>query len=186
MNHCNLSFKAVEWIDGELLGDGCVYSRSTHSANFVYKSKHLEYIEYVSKTLSSFGILQTGKINKMRGVNAYAYTSLYYPELLPIRMHWYPEGKKVVPRDIKLTPLTCRQWYIGDGCLRKTGCIILATYGFLVEDVKFLVNQLQELGFLAIRQPSTNVIRIANCSTKDFLRYVGASPVECYKYKWDI
>ncbi|GAJ16322.1 unnamed protein product, partial [marine sediment metagenome] len=31
-NHCNLSPKAIEWINGELLGDGCLSSQSKYSA----------------------------------------------------------------------------------------------------------------------------------------------------------
>ena len=184
----DLTKDAINWINGELLGDGCVYSRSSYTASFIYKSKHLEYIEYVAKTLLSFGILQSGRILKMRSGNAYAYHSLDIPTLLPFRKKWYPEGKKLVPKDIVLTPLTCRQWYIGDGCLRKLPnmCIILATYGFSIDDVNFLVNQLWELGFLATRQPNCNVIRIAKCSTKDFLNYIGECPVKCYQYKWDV
>lgn len=191
-NHCNLVQKAVDWIYGELLGDGCLQSHSPFSANFQYGSKHLEYIKYVSKTLQSFGIEQSGKIrekyDKKWNSYAYQYASLSYVELLPIRKQWYPEGKKIVPKDIELTPLTCRQWVIGDGSLKhekkRRPHIILATYGFVIEDVKWLVGQLIKLGFKATRQPNNNSIRISQYSTKDFLDYIGKCPVECYQYKW--
>ena len=63
-NHCNLSQKAKEWIDGELLGDGHFALSSPYSAKFRYGSKYLEYINYVSDTLKSFGIEQSGKIGE--------------------------------------------------------------------------------------------------------------------------
>ena len=38
-NHCNLSQEAIEWINGELLGDGHIRSQSPYSANITYTSK---------------------------------------------------------------------------------------------------------------------------------------------------
>lgn len=192
VNHCKLSQKAIDWINGELLGDGSIQLNSKYSASFWYSSKYLEYIEYVRDALNSFGIEQAGKIYKRHhkdyGNYSYHYASRAYVELLPIRKQWYPKGKKIIPRNIELTPSTVRQWHIGDGCLMhreyRRPFIILCTYGFLVSDVKWLVEQFKKLGFLTKRQPSTNVIRVTSYSTKKFLKYIGNCPVNCYKYKW--
>ena len=200
VNYCSLTQKAIEWLNGELLGDGSLCSDSEYSARFSYSSKYKEYIEYVSKTLDSFSIKQSGKIFERATIQikgkkfkkpaiTYQYHSLSYEELLPIRQKWYPEGKKIVPKDIKLTPLTIRQWYIGDGCLHHhkniEPSINLATCGFTMEDIEFLVSKLRELGFKAVRHPSRNTIHISPCSVKDFLDYIGKCPVECYQYKWN-
>jgi len=197
-NHCNLSIEAIHWLSGELLGDGSLRKISCHSALFHYGSQYKEYAEYVRDTLKSFGIEQAGKINKhkhkkFKTIN-YQYASLAYPELLTIHKKWYPKGKKIVPRDIVLTPLVLRQWYIGDGSLVKPKkgkpSIILCTCGFTVYDVNWLMKQLRHLGYWAIRQKSINTIRISSChsnkTVNDFLNYIGECPVECYKYKWDI
>lgn len=97
-NHCNLSKVAIEWISGELLGDGYLYSQSPQSANFLYGSKYLEYINYISNILKSFGVERVGKINKTiyRDLKCcvYRYASRQYEELLSVRKKWYPEGKK--------------------------------------------------------------------------------------------
>ena len=194
-NHCNLNSKVKEFLSGELLGDGSLNNRSSYSSCFEYGSKHKEYINYISNALKSFGIKQVGHIHKvihpkMNNCISYHYASRQYVELLPIRKHWYPEGKKIVPRDIKLTPLVCRQWYIGDGCLvhpkKGKSYIYLCTNGFTVEDVEFLIEKLNKLGFKATRQPSSNNIYISSCSVKDFLKYIGKCLVECYKYKWEV
>ncbi len=191
MNHCNLSFEAVEWINGELLGDGSLESPHLTSANFSHTSKYLEYAKYVSTTLASFGVQQSGKLRERytEGVKGhiYRYRSLAYVELLPHRMLWYPEGKKVVPKQVQLTPLTCKQWYIGDGYLQRGEAgsgIVLSTQGFPENDVKWLVTQLIKLGFSAARQPSINTIRIYTRSVRNFLEFIGECPVVCYKYKW--
>ena len=194
MNHCNLTFETLNWINGELLGDGSLESPHLTSASFSYTSKYLEYARYVSTTLASFGVQQSGKLRehytKGTSGHAYRYRSHAYIELLPYRVLWYPEGKKVVPRYIQLTPLTCRQWYIGDGCLLHTPAssprIVISTQGFPKEDVEWLVAQLWEIGIIATRRPSSNTIGISIHSTPYFLKYMGECPVKCYQYKWNV
>ena len=190
-NHCDLTKEATNWINGELLGDGCVRSLSPYSALFVYSSKYPEYINYIAKTLESFGIKQTGKIcrrvNKQWGNIVYDYRSCSYVELLSIRKKWYPRGKKIVPKDIKLTSLTVKQWYIGDGSLEGSGnrrkSIILSSEGFTTKDNQWLIKRLKELGFKA-KYRASNKIALSSYSTKDFLNYIGKCPVKCYQYKW--
>lgn len=189
MNHCNLTFEATEWLNGELLGDGSLTIPSLGSACFSYSSTYLEYAQYVSSTLKSFGIEQVGKILKYTyKYTFYRYTSRAYSELFLLCYMWYPKGKKIVPKFIKLSPVTCRQWYIGDRCLQHTQAgsprIVISTQSFLKKDVEWLVKQLWEIGILATRQPVKNVISVSTYSTKDFLDYIGECPVECYKYKW--
>jgi len=194
-NHCQLSKKAIEWIEGELWGDGCLQSRSKYSAFFSYGSKYWEYINYIADTLKSFGIRQTGKIckrwihnNNTLFPNEFFYVSKCYAELKPIYDRWYPNGKKIVPRDLELTPLTLRQEFIGDGSLihskKQNPYIILATYSFPIEDVRRLVKELNKLGFKATRQPHDNSICISTYSTPDFLNYIGKCPCSVYDYKW--
>lgn len=191
-NHCDLSLEAIEWINGELLGDGCLRSQSKYSANITYTSKYPEYLKYVRDTLNSFGIEQAGKIVEEYSKNfdcyTYHYNSRCYAELYSIYKQWYPEGKKIIPRDIEITPLTLRQHYIGDGTLRhqenRNPFIKLCTYGFPIIDVKYFLKKLTKLGIKATIN-ARNAIRISSCSTKDFLDYIGECPVKCYKYKWE-
>jgi len=191
VNHCNLSQKAIEWINGELLGDGCLQPTSLYSAGFRYSSKYKEYINYISDTLKSFGIERSGRIikyyNKRQDTYCYKYNSRSYKELMPIYKEWYPEGKKIIPKNIKLNPITLRQHYIGDGSLiHQNGNmrIILCTCGFSILDVNWFVEKLNNLGFRAMRQPSRNIIHISTYSVIDFLNYIGECPVNCYKYKF--
>lgn len=192
-NHCQLSQEAINWINGELLGDGHLYSHSIYSAGFSYGSKYYEYIKYVLDKLNFFGIEKVGKIRKEYHEEfnsfSYSYQSRSYVELLPIRKKWYPNGKKIVPKDIKLLPSTIRQWYIGDGSLihPKKGrpYILLCTKGFIVSDVKFLIKKLIELKFKATRELFQNRIHISTFSTEQFLKYIGNCPVKCYQYKFN-
>ena len=189
----NLTKYAIDWINGELLGDASIELAGPAKARFRYCSQYVEYINYVCDTLQSFGIIQTGKIyERIQGAHhSYSYCSHSYTELFACLHAWYPNGKKVVPRCITLSPITCRQWYIGDGCLvtrqhvRRKAFIELYTNAFPILDVDWLVEQLWEIGILATRKPTRNVIHISSVSVSDFLNYITGSPVECYRYKWD-
>lgn len=92
--------------------------------------------------------------------------------------------KKVVPRDIKLTPITCRQWFIGDGNnnICNGGGILLCTLSFLYSDIEFLKTKLEVLGFKITIKNKNLFMKVKVART--FLKYIGECPVECYKYKW--
>lgn len=194
-NHCDLSEEAIEWLNGELLGDGGLQSQSSYSAKFHYSSKYIEYCNYISNTLNSFGIKQSGKIrkeyHKKMNCYTYKYSSLSYVELLSLYRKWYSNGKRIVSKDLELAPNTLRQWYIGDGFLknrmRKQGRphIVLYTDGFSISDVQWLIKKLIDLGFKVTRWLSRNVICISVHSTERFFDYIGNCPVSCYQYKFD-
>ncbi len=190
-NHFSLTNKAKEFIYGELLGDMCVQSRHIYSANISYGSKYIEYIEWLSDTLNSFGIEQCGEIYhyKPKNINAivHCYKSKRYVELKDIETMFYPNGKKIIP-DIDFTPLVLRQWYIGDGSLinpkNRSPKIILSTCGFTKEDVLEAIDKLIGIGLKSNYWPASNTIYIPVSSTPDFLEYIGSCPVDCYQYKW--
>ena len=79
--------------------------------------------------------------------------SLNYAELVAERLRWYPQGVKVVPRDLRLTPTVLLHWFCGDGRGGdRKGTLGFCADGFTLEDVDFLVTRLQEdLGITALR-----------------------------------
>jgi hypothetical protein len=62
---------------------------------------------------------------------------------------WYPNRKKEIPEDLKLTPLICAIWFCDDGCIsiRKNSLALkLSTHGFTKNEVEKLALLLcQEL-----------------------------------------
>lgn len=71
------------------------------------------------------------------------------PELTKLRYKWYPDGKKIIPKDLELTPLTIATWFADDGhacCKPCRHYIKFATHGFTYEEVDFLKNQLMIFG----------------------------------------
>lgn len=205
-NHVILTGKALEFLIGELLGDGHLDSLGKFSACFMRGSSRKNYLEWVSRQLALFGIGQSGKILKQilkfpgreKDYICFHYSSKRYVELKPLHSKWYRKARKdekgntsrqrrwvkVVPRNLELTPLTCLMWYLGDGCVNSRS-VNLNTLGFSVLEVDFLRDLLGKLGFETTRFKS-KIIHILTKSAKDFLNYIGECPVKCYKYKWQL
>ena len=201
-NYSNIPKEGLEFIYGDMLGDGCIVKKSPYSAYIAYGCKHKKYIEWMSKKLKKFSIEQAGKIIKRKSNNSvvYHYQSKSYPELLKLYNKWYikyqgsnPKRKtfKIIPEDVELTPLVCRQWYIGDGSLPKvknrSQYIILATNAFRKKDLKLLRDKLKEININTYLHKD-NRIGITTESTPIFLNYIESPPKEIEKYfgyKWE-
>jgi hypothetical protein len=187
----NLPKEAKEFINGELLGDGSINQRSIYSACYSHGSKYKEYLEWLISKFQSWGI----KCMRIRKKECENYTGYYfathdYPIFIEFRKRFYPNGKKIIPKNMDLSPITLRQFYIGDGGLikNKSGkfSIKLYTYGFSIKDVLFLMIKLKELDIETTRQKS-NIINIGVKSAPKFLNYIGECPEEIkdiYGYKW--
>jgi len=189
-----LNIDALEFINGELLGDGhLTYHSNRAGSQYMCSSKYREYLEWLSDKFNSFGIEQSGKIRFIQNKfgTAWNYSSKSYVDLKDIRLKWYPNGKKRIPKDLELTPTTMRQWFIGDGNLYyiagKYPITRFATYGYPQEDVELLVRKINDLGIKCSRYPSDNCIGISRGYIGQFYNYMAKCPdeiKEVYHYKW--
>ena len=199
-NHVLLSEEAIEFLDGDMLGDGSV-ERFGSSGRVCLSSKYREYATWYGERLSEFGIEQSGVIAERKSSSVigdrkiistgYRYKSRKYFELKQYSDRFYPGGaEKGVPRDIRITPLSLKMWYVGDGTLApfsKSSQIVLCTDAFSKEDIFFLIDKLQDIGFSARYYACRNRIRINSSSVQDFLDYIGKPTgiiEQCYGYKW--
>jgi len=185
--------ESTDFINGELLGDGCILQFSKYTSNYLRSSKYKEYCEWLILEFNKFGI-ETGKIYKRKHALkdkiyfSYSFMTRPYEKLLEFRNIWYLNGKKMVPKDIELTPLTCRQWYIGDGSLhQKKKYIRLAVYGYSFNDIDLLVRKLKDINITSHYLDSKEII-IGRKDSIKFLKYIGKCPEEInniYNYKWN-
>ena len=63
-NHVLLSKLALEFLTGELLGDGHLDHQNKWSSAYFHSSKYKSYLIWLSKKLTDFGIEQVGKIRR--------------------------------------------------------------------------------------------------------------------------
>jgi hypothetical protein len=182
IKHFDFFDNQKEIFDGIILSDGHISETSNISCRFTCGFKYKQTLERIKQDLFC---LEFSNILYVEKTLCYYLKSHSYAELLEQRKRWYPNGVKIVPRDIILTPNLCYWWYIGDGSNIKYG-LQLSTESFSEDDVLFLVDKLNQLSFKCTRTPSNNRIRISSKSKYDFLNYISDN-IEIqneYLYKW--
>jgi len=145
-------------LNGHLLGDGNlskVKNKGNSTFTVVRCAEDIEYLEWTAK---HFNIFSSDNMMYDRSyfdtrTNKIYYTYSFHTRQLPVFTKyyhkWYPEGKKIVPSNLILTPLTIAVWFADDGNIRNdsSGAITIkfSTQGFIRTDVEFLHSQLVNL-----------------------------------------
>jgi hypothetical protein len=184
----------IEAVDGFLLGDGGI-NRDKRSkmetARLHCGLEHEEFCRYLIKPFEAYNpTVSKFKDKAMKqGFQWQGYTK-FHPDIYKQRQRWYPgDGKKQVPYDVRLTPLSVMLWYLGDGSLmdiKGAVTLRLSTDGFLSEGVERLVNGLNDLGIKCVRNKA-NRIYVNAKGIPAFFDLIGrVSPVKCYDYKFKL
>lgn len=191
-----------EVLYGALLGDGSLVTHK-HGTNsyFCYLSKSKQHVEYVMNYFNNYltkaGVLESDYTDKRTN-------KIYHRSSAKTRSNevftqekyrWYLDGKKIIPNDLVLTPLTCLIWYIGDGCIshgNRTQNIKLATQCFTKEEQEnILIPQLKDFEASLMKADISKngeqqyFIYIPKRKIKKFLEYIGPCPFLDYEYKWN-
>lgn len=214
INHFDYNSRIQEYLDGLLLGDGCLSSITGHERNIspvyiqTFATRYKEWAEQIQRDFKVLGITSSihaydsnNGIKQIEGRKFIAPTislaTLHYYEFNLARRRWYLNGNKTLPSDLILTPLVILNWYLGDGCLyhHKAGNyrIILATQCFTDNELDYLCSQLKwQTGIVSIcrehainTKGNTLVINRRQDITK-FLNYInGLNIPSCFQYKFD-
>lgn len=196
----------IDLFNGHLLGDGSIFVTGKdckRDATFNMSTKHEEYAEWLVASTESFA---ASKINvtdiwDKRTEKYYHRVSFRTPsnkELTKLRQLWYPEGIKIVPADLVITPRLVLRWYMDDGNWHSKG-LYLNTQCFLLEQNQVLAEKLfNAIGVkVTIQKHSGSLYRLfigkrgtkqgvssTNDSVAKFLAYIGDCPVKCFRHKW--
>lgn len=156
-SYYNLNNKVKEFLIGKIMGDGHIdYHNKKWAVVFGHQEAHLDYINYCKNFA-----------NNLFTDNLRYRTSGYGTTMVDIRTHqdesinnlfreWFDElGNKVLPKNLKLTPITLAFWYMDDGSLRKSSGVIekdgvaanIAICSFKENDVLILKKSLLDYGF---------------------------------------
>jgi hypothetical protein len=185
-----------EILDGLLIGDSTLQHRGKNLGTssfprFGHNCKEQEFLKWIKDTLSSYGLVFGPTHQKPNGYGS-GVTYQSYSHVSELLCHafqrWYPNGTKVIPADLTITPKIANLWYCGDGgfdsdkgYLRQ---ICLCAHSFPLAQREHLSKQLRKIGFRS-RTDKAGKITISKKSIPDFLDWVGEPPVSCYLYKWD-
>ena len=133
-----------EILIGSLLGDAYItvrgqiqFEQSVHQKEYLFwKHQELNSISYKNVSMAK----RFDKRYQKENISYRFWTRQYF---ISWRNKFYVKNKKIVPKDIKLTPLSLAVWYMDDGCFSDNKCII-ATDGFSKNDIYFLQEFLLE------------------------------------------
>lgn len=183
------------FIDGLLLGDASIPKRKDGIKPWALTQacKHREYLEYIKKRLDNEGILCSPILSrwikdercKNKGYTQHFLQTRRYKTLELFRDRWYPNGKKIIPKDISLTPDFLLQSYLCDGNFYRE--IRLCLDAFEKEDILFLKGLIDERLNIRTRLVKANdnfELAIKKSDAPIFLGHINQSPVKCYNYKW--
>ncbi len=153
-NQIMLNKKQTELVTGSLLGDSFLQrsSRITGSRYRYYLAHENSQIEWLKLKIKSlrgfkFYLEPRGAYKQSKAATAARTSYCYQYELLAKK--YYNKGKKVVPKDIKLTPLSLVTWYLDDGTLNGNGAMFCCE-SFSLKEMKFLCRELKRLGIEAV------------------------------------
>ncbi len=196
-----------EIIDGEVLGDGCIFkkkstNRDCYEYSFIAGSIHEEYAQYlhdkIAIKLKSRARISTvppkyrenfGWSKKFYSVR---FSSVVFKEFYE---RWYPNGsiKHTIPDDINLTPVICLHWYLGDGsldsrCKAHMFDLSLHTENFKKDSIEKLADFLKKILNIKVSISRSKrkyyKLRIHGNDARSFLEYIGKAPVRALAYKW--
>lgn len=196
---------AEQLFDGVMLGDaGLVQAVPGGAVHFdialVGKDK-LAYLEQVARALNRLGIqVRDGypklchTVSRGKPYTKCDLPTLSHPLLASEHTRWYNTGKKEVPPDLCLTPLSLSHWFMNDGSSSFTKYVTvyanLSTYCFSIGSIEILERELSCLGIGSSRGKDKRVVlgagirlSVLQSSVGRFMDIVEPYVVEPFKYK---
>jgi len=116
------------------------------------------------------------------------FTSLSHEHLEEFRLRFYANRRKVVPAEIKLTPLSMAVWFMDDGSRKSSQCrgLYLNTQSFTVEEVQTLQTaMLRDVGVeTTVRQQRDGLqIYVPSRSSAKLIEFMADDLLSCMAYK---
>lgn len=181
-----LSKDQEEILIGGLLGDLYLYQNKNHINAGIASNRALKDLEYSKFEYESFKEFCNSGIKNKQYFDTRTnkiYYGVYFRTRVseiftPYKKKWYPNGIKIVPRDLKLSPLICAIWFCDDGSvirLKNSLKLQLSTDGFKKEEVEFLASLLKkeiDAEFNVYAKESHYVIHAAHEATIKFINYI--------------
>ncbi len=181
-NQSFLNDKRRNFLDGLILSDGHLAQRGCNAQLEIGQQFQDCRDYFIAPFMEYQSVLSRYK-------NAYRAITKCHPDFTQQRDRWYRD-RKIIPSDLVLTPVLCLVWYLGDGNLKRSKSVRLATCGFAESEVRRMCTQLGELGITSNRQ-SDNTIYVTVSGTKKFFDFIAPAIHEfgvpkCYNYKFRV
>ncbi len=128
-------------IIGCLLGDGAMRCRANALLEINHGDKQRTYVDWKYQQLANL-VGTPPKLRKSNGGRiAYRFTTRSLPELTRFYRLFYQAGRKSIPEELVLTPLSLAVWFMDDGC-KSHRALYLNTQQFDLAEQRRLIETL--------------------------------------------
>lgn len=171
---------------GCLLGDGTMRKKkNSHlEINHCYAQKAL--VDWIFSKFKSLVITEP-KWRKGNGNReAYRFATRSLPIFTPFYDQFFPLGKKVIPKELRLDPLTLAVWFMDDGSKSRSS-IYLNTQQFSKPEQAQLIDLLKRQFCIESTLNKDKIyfrIRIRTRSVKKFIQLVKPFVLKKFQYKF--
>lgn len=173
---------------GSLLGDGYMRIMPGRSNAFLeinHSKKAKEYVDYKFKKLKR--ICVSAPKERIMNKNRYAYRffTKQNKDLTFLYNLFYKNNQKIIPKNLKLDPMSIAIWYMDDGSKSRDRDIYLNTQQFSLSDQKILLGCLKKFGINARLNKDKKYyrIRILKESISVFMNIITPYSVPSMSYK---
>jgi hypothetical protein len=124
-----------------------------------------------------------GTVSTNRG-----FTTLSHVEFEEFRLRFYRNGRKVVPSDLDLTPVSMAVWFMDDGSRKSNQCrgLYLNTQSFSISEVNLLRSLMRSAVGVetSVRHQSDGLqIYVPSPSVTDLITYIYDEMIPSMRYK---
>lgn len=183
-----LNKEQEEVLIGSMLGDGCLYKHKNSKNPYFYISRKLEDLDYLNYQFEIFKSFSNYNDPKIFDILDKRTKKIYHQCKFVTRTcevfksyyeKWY-NNVKILPIDLKLTPLICAIWFCDDGTIsRSKTCnrikLKLSTHCFTKDEnirLKNILSSTFNEYFGIVRDNGNFYITSADSGTKKFIKYI--------------
>ena len=174
-------------VTGSILGDGylrIIPGRTNAILEINHSIKQKDYVDWLFQQLKNL-IITPPKLRRGNGKRiAYRFFTRQHPELSEIYNEFYVNGRKLVPKDLKLDPISLAVWFMDDGS-KSYRTFYLNTQRFDQESQNHLIEKLRIMGIKSSLNKDKIYfrIRISGSDSKKFCDTIKPYIIESMKYK---
>ena len=171
---------------GTLLGDGTMRIKKNAHLEINHSFAQKALVDWIFSKFSRL-VTTPPKWRKGNGNReAYRFATQKLPIFTPFYNQFYSGGKKKIPNNLKLNPLSLAVWFMDDGS-RTYSSIYLNTQQFSLNEQMQLINLLREQFGIESTINKDKIyyrIRIRSKSAQKFIKLVEPFVLEEFKYKF--
>jgi len=184
----SLTAKQRSLIIGSILGDGYLRIMDGRADAFLeinHSLKAKEYVDWKFDILKSICKSPPKERETNEGRVAYRFFTQQHPEITKIFHDFYYDGRKIIPKNLKLDPLILAVWFMDDGSKCRDRDVYLNTQQFSLLDQKRLLYLLREMKIRARtnKDKKYHRIRIYKEAIPLFMQIVKPHIIPSMEYK---